>query len=98
MLFYAAMGSPWNGTMPTKPNGGEKGPAPDSNDLLSPPVNPSTRLQVITLNPNQFLTVANIDASCNRTHYGSNWVVCVGKSILTFYNRLLTMSNTRVTP
>jgi hypothetical protein len=31
-------------------------------------------------------TDANIDASCNRTHYGSNWVVCVGKSILTFYN------------
>jgi hypothetical protein len=25
------------------------------------------------------LTDANIDESCNRTHYGSNWVVCVGK-------------------
>jgi hypothetical protein len=33
-----------------------------------------------------FLTDANIDESCNRTHYGSNWVVCVGKSILMFYN------------
>jgi hypothetical protein len=25
------------------------------------------------------LTDANIDASYNRTHYGSNWVVCVDK-------------------
>jgi hypothetical protein len=33
-----------------------------------------------------FLTDANIDESCNRTHYGSNWLACVGKSILTFYN------------
>ena len=33
-----------------------------------------------------FMTDANIDASCNRTHYGSNWVVCVGKSILMIYN------------
>ena len=33
-----------------------------------------------------FSTDANIDESCNRTHYGSNWVVCVGKSILMFYN------------
>ena len=40
----------------------------------------------------------NTDASCNRTHYGSNWVVCVGKSISTFYNWLLTMTNTRITP
>jgi hypothetical protein len=31
-------------------------------------------------------TDANIDASYNRTHYGSNWVVCLGKSISTFYN------------
>ena len=45
-----------------------------------------------------FLTDANIDASCNRTHYGSNWVVCLGKSILTIYNWLLTMTNTRITP
>jgi hypothetical protein len=33
-----------------------------------------------------FLTDANIDASCHRTHYGSNWVICVGKSISTLYN------------
>jgi hypothetical protein len=32
------------------------------------------------------ITDANIDATCNRTLYGSNWVVCVGKSISTFYN------------
>ena len=31
------------------------------------------------------ITDANIDASCNRTHYGSNWVVCVGKSISMLY-------------
>jgi hypothetical protein len=31
-------------------------------------------------------TDANIDASCNRTHYGSNRVICVGKSILALYN------------
>ena len=31
-------------------------------------------------------TDANIDESWNRTHYGSNWVVCVGKSISTIYN------------
>jgi hypothetical protein len=24
-------------------------------------------------------TDANIDASCNRTHYGSNWLACVDK-------------------
>jgi hypothetical protein len=39
-----------------------------------------------TIDFSSFLTDANIDASCNRTHYGSNWVVCVGKSILMFYN------------
>ena len=44
-----------------------------------------------------FQTDANIDASCNRTHYGSNRVVCAGKSISIFYNRLLTMTNTRIT-
>jgi len=38
-----------------------------------------------TVDFSSFLTDANIDASCNRTHYGSNWVVCVGKSILMFY-------------
>jgi len=43
-------------------------------------------------------TDANIDESCNRTHYDSNWVVCVGKSILTFYNALLIMTNTGITP
>jgi hypothetical protein len=32
------------------------------------------------------MTDANIDATCNRTHYGSNCVACVGKSILMFYN------------
>jgi hypothetical protein len=53
---------------------------------LAVPVNPSTCIQVITLNSNHFLTDANIDESCNRTHYGSNRVVCVGKSILAFYN------------
>jgi len=31
-------------------------------------------------------TDANIDASCNRTHHGSNWVVCVDNSILMIYN------------
>ena len=39
-----------------------------------------------TVEFSSFLTDANIDASCNRTHYGSNLVVCVGKSILTIYN------------
>jgi len=51
-----------------------------------------------TVDFSSFLTDANIDASCNRTHYGSNWVVCVGKSILAFYNRLLMMTNTRINP
>ena len=32
------------------------------------------------------MTDANIDASCNRTHHGSNWVVYVGKSTLILYN------------
>ena len=41
-------------TTPTKPNGAEKGPAPDSTDFLSLSVNPGIRLQVITLNSNQF--------------------------------------------
>ena len=45
-----------------------------------------------------FSTDANIDASCNRPHYGSNWLVCVGKSILMIYNRLLIMINTRISP
>jgi len=44
------------------------------------------------------MTDANIDESGNRTHYGSNWVVCAGKSILIFYNWLLMMTNTRITP
>ena len=55
------------------------------------PVNPGVHLQVTALNPNRFpiiLTDVNIDASCNRTHYGSNQVVCVDKSISTFYNQL----------
>jgi hypothetical protein len=51
-----------------------------------------------TIDFSLFLTDANIDESCNRTHYGSNWVVYVGKSILTIYNRLLMMINTRITP
>ena len=34
----------------------------------------------------KFFTVANIDASCNRTHYGPNWAVCLGKSIFMIYN------------
>ena len=32
------------------------------------------------------MTDANIDATSNRTRHGSNWVVCVGKSILMIYN------------
>jgi len=32
-----------------------------------------------------FLTDANIDESCNRTLDGSNWMVCVGKSISMLY-------------
>ena len=51
-----------------------------------------------TVNFSSFQTDANIDESCNRTHYGSNWLACVDKSILTFYNLLLTMTNTRITP
>ena len=43
-------------------------------------------------------TDANIDASCNRTLYDPNWVVCVDKPILTIYNWLLMMKNTRITP
>jgi len=39
-----------------------------------------------TIDFSSFQTDANIDASCNRTHHGSNWVVCVGKSILMIYN------------
>jgi hypothetical protein len=39
-----------------------------------------------TIDFSSFLTDANIDATCHRTHYGSNWVVCVGKSISTTYN------------
>jgi hypothetical protein len=35
-----------------------------------------------------FLTDANIDACCNRTHYGSNWVVCVGEFPLERNNTL----------
>jgi len=45
-----------------------------------------------------FSTDANIDESCNRTLHGPNWVVCVGISISILYNRLLTMTNTRITP
>ena len=44
------------------------------------------------------MTDANIDATCNRTHYGSNVVVCVGESISEFYNKLLMITNTRITP
>ena len=39
-----------------------------------------------TIDFSSFQTDANIDATCNRTHYGSNRVVCVVNSILTLYN------------
>jgi len=39
-----------------------------------------------TIDFSSFQTDANIDATCNRTHYGSNRVVCVGKSISPIYN------------
>jgi hypothetical protein len=29
---------------------------------------------------------ANIDATCYRTHYGSNWVVCVDNNQLNTFN------------
>ena len=38
------------------------------------------------------------DASCNRSHYGSNWLVFVGKSVLSFYNWLLLTTNAWITP
>ena len=60
---------------------------PLTNDIIAP-----------AIDSHHYFTDANIDASCNRTHYGSNWMVCVGKSISTFYNWLLTMTNTRITP
>jgi hypothetical protein len=46
-----------------------------------------------TIDFSSFLTDANIDASCNRTHYGSNWVVCVGKSQMHKSNSLKTLRN-----
>jgi hypothetical protein len=50
-----------------------------------------------TINSSSFMTDANIDESCNRTHYGSNWVVCVGKSQMHKSNSLKTLRNNKVT-
>ena len=44
------------------------------------------------------MTDANIDESCNRIHYGSNWVVCVVISISKIHNCLLKTTNTGITP
>ena len=60
--------------------------------------NKSSNNQQMILLSQQKIPSKNTDANCNRTHYGSNRVVCVGKSILTFYNWLLIMTNTRITP
>jgi hypothetical protein len=43
-------------------------------------------------------TEAKIDTTCYRTHHGSNWLVCMGKSILAVYKWLLITTNTRITP
>jgi hypothetical protein len=46
-----------------------------TNDIINP-----------TIVFSSFLTDANIDASCNRTHDGSNRVVCVDKIHLNTFN------------
>jgi len=60
-----------------------------TSDFLTLPIKSSNNQQVILLRQQNIPsknTDANIDASCNRTHYGSKRVVCVDKSISTFYN------------
>jgi hypothetical protein len=61
----------------------------DSTDSLTLIIQIKTNQQMIILRQQEIPsknTDAIIDASCNRTHYGSNWVVCVGKNQLNTFN------------